>query len=178
MLLYRKSKECYSILSIYFKTNKDKEKPLVLFIEYLEPPTFFMYKHIHFGNPNLLFLVYQDNKNNEPNLIWTSNPFAATIFKYPYVKYIDYLSTNIPAKAYFTGYKKAYDEYPYFFKKVVKKPNNEKKNFCKNKDNCPIIGDFNTKFILDYDRYVRKDVNIFRFVDNKDKNKDNDNIRY
>lgn len=65
-------------------------------------PTFVLYKHVGFGNQELLYLVYKEI-NGQPYAKWTQDPFAATIFKYNPIKSSDYITQNLPAKYASTG---------------------------------------------------------------------------
>lgn len=65
-------------------------------------PTFVLYKHVGFGNQELLYLVYTE-RNGIPYAKWTQDPFEATIFKYDPIKWSDYITQNLSAKYFHTS---------------------------------------------------------------------------
>lgn len=66
-------------------------RPVLLYISYLHPPTFILYKHISYGVPELLYLVYAE-KDGKIYAKWTENPLEATVFKYPHIKWEDWIT--------------------------------------------------------------------------------------
>ncbi len=102
---------------LYFTTNsiplgtlrrpeQVSRQPALFYVLYSGPlsrdPTFVLYKHVGFGNQELLYLVYAE-KNGQPYAKWTQDPFEATIFRYNPIKWSDYITQNLPARHFHTS---------------------------------------------------------------------------
>lgn len=77
-------------------------QPLFFFINYLEVPTFIMYRPVRFNSNYFMYLVCDINIDNKINLYWTDKIQYATRFTYDIIKWKEYLYENIPAKILFT----------------------------------------------------------------------------
>lgn len=65
--------------------------PLVVFLKYIGPNLFFVYKHIGFGIQEVCYLIYHEF-NKKIYAKWTVDPLKASIFKYNDIKWSDLIN--------------------------------------------------------------------------------------
>ncbi len=94
------------------------KQPTFFFIDYLEEPTFILYRPVKYGVNYFLFLVCDLGPGNNMDLYWADKAQYATRFFYNIIEWREYLTENIAAKVFFAGkYNKlAEDVEPYIRK--------------------------------------------------------------
>jgi hypothetical protein len=90
--------------------------PCIFWFDYLEVPTFTMYRPVKYGVNYFLHLVCEKTNNGGINLHWTNVSSQATRFFYDIIQWKEYLTENIAAKVFFTKTNKLKDIDPYIRK--------------------------------------------------------------
>lgn len=73
-------------------------QPLVLYVGYLEYPTFLLYRNRHFAQKDIDYIIYSEI-DNKIKISWTKDPKKATVFKFRYVKWKEELNHNLIGKS-------------------------------------------------------------------------------
>ena len=92
------------------------KQPLVLFIDYLDKPSFVMYDKGRFGQtPKMRRYLRYGEEDGKIFMDWTNNPSSASLFfysDYNRTDWDDLINQNIPARISFTK-ESAYKKTPY-----------------------------------------------------------------